>query len=182
MDLNQILTRPTNLPMDEVEIAIYKRSLQKTNEMSASTYSHFDSGICPDTSYPLNRIESSPDEGDLPISMERNSFTFPKSYVNNNNNNNNSNGYYRAQNGCCTYSLTRNGVRRTPSGMMLSKQDETQSLFYNSRTPRKSNSSRNCVLCILILAVLVFLLIITLFIGQWASEGYISHLSQNGVS
>ena len=174
MHVSQILSRPARLPMDEVEVAIYKRSTH-CNGMSSSTYSNFDSGICPGPIYTNRNAHSSPEDGDLPISMPRSSFTIPLK--------NHSNGGLRtAEPNSCNNTITRNG--RTPPGMMLtstSKQPEAQSLFPNSNRPRKSNASRNCVLCILILAILMFTLIVALFIGQWASEGYISQIPQNGV-
>ncbi|KAE9553802.1 hypothetical protein FO519_002972 [Halicephalobus sp. NKZ332] len=96
--------------MDEVEVAIYKKST-RNNGMSSSTYSHYDSGICPEPIFPNRNAHSSPEEGDLPVSMPRSSFTIPLK--------NHSNGVFHPKepNGCCSYTVTRNG--RTPPGIML---------------------------------------------------------------
>ena len=174
MHVSQILSRPARLPMDEVEVAIYKRSTH-CNGMSSSTYSNFDSGICPGPMYTNRHAHSSPEDGDLPASMPRTSFTIPLK--------GHSNGSLRTtEPSGCNNTINRNG--RTPPGMMITstaKQPEAQSLFRSPNRPRKSNTSRNCVMCILILAILMFVLIVALFIGQWASEGYISQIPHNGV-
>uniref|UniRef100_A0A914Z364 Aminopeptidase n=1 Tax=Panagrolaimus superbus TaxID=310955 RepID=A0A914Z364_9BILA len=166
MYVSEILSRPSNLSIDEAVHSLKKKTLNN-NVMSLSTYSHYDSGICPDGYQ--NRSSSSPEVVDeIEVLTEQHSFTLP---LNHSNGKPHINGHY-------TQTLLRNGNGRGPSFGVVAK-DETETLFISNRRRRqRSNSTRNCVLCLLITAVFLFALIMALFIGHWVSDG---NLSQNGL-
>uniref|UniRef100_A0AC35ESX2 Aminopeptidase n=1 Tax=Panagrolaimus sp. PS1159 TaxID=55785 RepID=A0AC35ESX2_9BILA len=170
MYVSEILSRPSNLSINEDVHSLKKKTLNN-NGMSLSTYSHYDSGICPDVYQ--NRSSSSPevvDEMEVLTEQQHSSFTLPLTHTNGK----------TCVNGHYTQTLLRNCNNRGPSFGMIAK-DETETLFSRNRRRRqRSNSTRNIVLCLLITAVFLFALIMALFIGHWASDDYISKISQNG--
>ena len=100
MYVSEILSRPSNLSIDETVHSFKKKTLNN-NGMNLSTYSHYDSGICPDGYQ--NRSSSSPEVvEEIEALTEQYSFTIPL---------NNSNG---KNNGLYSQTPIRNGNGRGP--------------------------------------------------------------------
>jgi hypothetical protein len=111
MYVSEILSRPSNLSINEDVHSLKKKTLNN-NGMSLSTYSHYDSGICPDVYQ--NRSSSSPevvDEMEVLTEQQHSSFTLPLTHTNGK----------TCVNGHYTQTLLRNCNNRGPSFGMIAK-------------------------------------------------------------
>uniref|UniRef100_A0A7E4W0V3 Peptidase_M1 domain-containing protein n=1 Tax=Panagrellus redivivus TaxID=6233 RepID=A0A7E4W0V3_PANRE len=168
----EILSRPNQLHMEEnVEPMFTQKS--SSNGITSSTYSHYDSGISPD-GYHTKAVLSSPDEHEPRLQSLRRASYNPVSH---------SNHGSMIRRGSSNYHHKTNGNGHASVVMISSatKTSDAQSPYLNNRC-RRSNSVRNCVLCLLIFLVFIFALVVALFLGHWANEGYITQLDRTGSS